>query len=453
MAFLSLFTLHSSNMRSLITRFLTFALRLFFREIEVAGAEKVPTDAPVIFVVNHPNGLIDPLFLLSFAPRPVSFLAKAPLFRWPVIGFIVRKLDSIPVYRKSDNADTTKNREMFVRAGELLARGGSIGIFPEGTTHSDPKLRVLKTGAARIALGAAGSGRDRARVQLVPAGIYYSSKETFRSAALVSFGEPIDVPAGEVDDAGEPWPLAVERLTREVEEGLALVTLQAESHEAMDLVARAERLFSSGGQQTVAEELELRRRFTRGYHYLRQRDPSVVDALRSSIDQFEAELGAAGLDADELRLPVRGATLRFVGRALLFLLITLPIAAAGLIVSYPTYRFIGFLARRFSQGEDEVLATFKFIGAISLYPLTWIVEALLVRHLWSTAAAIWFFVVAPAASYAAVWVFERIDHIVGRARAVSQLLRSRTGYLRLVAQRKAIRERIVAVGEELGYRP
>jgi glycerol-3-phosphate O-acyltransferase/dihydroxyacetone phosphate acyltransferase len=437
-------------MRVLVIRFLTFALRLFFREIEVTGAEKVPLDAPVIFVVNHPNGLVDPLFLLSFAPRPVSFLAKAPLFRMPVVGFIVRKLDSIPVYRKSDNADTTRNRETFALAAALLARGGSIGIFPEGTTHSDPKLRVLKTGAARIALGAAAVAAEGMPVHVVPAGIYYSSKETFRSAALVSFGDPLAVPSsGTVDETGEPEPLAVERLTGEIERGLAGVTLQAESREAMDLVARAERIFSSGTPLVVADELRLRRRFVDGYHVLRERDPSAIDSLRSRIERFEAELAEAGLDPDELRLPARGSTLRFLGRALVFLLITVPIAAGGLLISYPTYRLIGFLARRFSRGEDELVATFKFIGAIALYPLTWIAEALVVRHFWSSALGIGFLVVAPAASYAAVWVFERIDHIVGRARAVSQLVRSRAGYFRLVAEKEAIRQKIIAVGKEL----
>jgi glycerol-3-phosphate O-acyltransferase/dihydroxyacetone phosphate acyltransferase len=312
-------------------------------------------------------------------------------------------------------------------------------------------MRELKTGAARIALGAAGSGADRLKVQLVPAGIYYSSKQTFRSAALVSFGDPIDVPSGEVDEAGEPLPPAVERLTLKIERGLAHVTVQAESHEAMELVERAERLFSSGTSLTVAEELELRRRFVEGYHYLREREPGVVDALRSSIDRFEAELNETGVDADELRLPERGTTPRFFRRALVFLLVTLPIAAVGFILSYPTYRLIRFLAQRFSRGEDELLATFKFVGAISLYPLTWIVEAMVLRRFSSVRLAVGVVLLAPFASYAAVWVFERIDHIVGRARALSLLVRGRAGYLDLLAQRKAIRARIVAVGEELGY--
>src|SRR5205085_5440816 len=89
-------------------------------------------------------------------PRPVSFLAKSPLFRTPVVSFFVRALDSIPVYRKQDEgADTSRNRETFERAARLLRRGGTIAICPEGASHSEPYLLPLKTGAARIALGAA----------------------------------------------------------------------------------------------------------------------------------------------------------------------------------------------------------------------------------------------------------------------------------------------------------
>jgi len=166
-------------MRRAVTALLRLLIRVFFKRIEIVDMERVPADVPVIFAVNHPNALIDPLFLLCFAPRPVSFLAKAPLFTTPVIGWFVRGLDAIPVYRKQDNV-AGSNRETFAQARALLARGGAIAIFPEGTTHSDPRLRELKTGAARIALGA-----SMERIVIVPAGLYYTSKQTFRSSAVM----------------------------------------------------------------------------------------------------------------------------------------------------------------------------------------------------------------------------------------------------------------------------
>src|SRR5215831_6190468 len=132
--------------RRLIVAIVRFALRVYFRQIEVTGLEHVPLKTPVIFVLNHPNALVDPVFLLCLAPRPVSFLAKAPLFRMPVIGYLVKAVDSIPVYRRQDEGeDVSRNQETFVAARKLLARGGTIGICPEGVSHNAPGLQPIKT--------------------------------------------------------------------------------------------------------------------------------------------------------------------------------------------------------------------------------------------------------------------------------------------------------------------
>src|SRR5215207_7365351 len=101
--------------RRLIVAVVRLALRIYFQRIEVTGVEHVPLNTPVIFVLNHPNALVDPVFLLCLAPRPVSFLAKAPLFRMPVSGYFVEELGSLPVYRRQDEGqDVTKNEETFV---------------------------------------------------------------------------------------------------------------------------------------------------------------------------------------------------------------------------------------------------------------------------------------------------------------------------------------------------
>src|ERR1041384_6895777 len=181
-------------MRALLLPLLRVMLRIFFRRIEVSGTDNVPRVGPVIFVLNHPNGLIDPAFLLCLAPRRVSFLAKAPLFRMPIIGAICRAVEAIPVHRRPDMGyDLSQNAETFEAARAVLLRGGTTAVFPEGGSHSDPKLRPLKTGTARIALGAAAALPERLVLQIVPAGLYYRAKQTFRSAALLHFGEPFPV--------------------------------------------------------------------------------------------------------------------------------------------------------------------------------------------------------------------------------------------------------------------
>lgn len=410
-------------MRNAITRFFRFSLRIFYRRIEMVGLEHVP-DGPVVYAVNHPNGLVDPLFLLCFAPRPVSFLAKAPIFSYPFIGWIARAFDGIPVYRKQDETRGS-NRETFGRARAVLRGGGSIAIFPEGTTHSDPRLRELKTGVARIALGAGVAG-----LVIVPTGIYYTAKHIFRSEALVVFGDPIPVDASSSIDDEEPPAEAVEALTSAVDAGLDAVTLQADSHAALELIARAEDIFTAEEDQPLAEELELRRRFVEGYHELRMRDPARLARLESAITQLAAELQRAKLDPHEL-VP------RFEAGRLLRVLLLSPLALAGTIINYPAYRAAGVIAKRMSKGEGELVATIKFLAAFALFPLTWIAVAVFIGlrfgALWAMASLI----VQPFLAYIAMHISEDVDNVIGDLRGL------RHGS-RFVARRNAIREEIIA---------
>jgi glycerol-3-phosphate O-acyltransferase/dihydroxyacetone phosphate acyltransferase len=410
--------------RRLITAFFRLCVRIFFRRIELLRMERVP-DGPVVFAVNHPNGLVDPLFLLCFAPRPVSFLAKAPLLRYPVIGWLARAFDTIPVYRKQDNT-TGSNEEMFSRARDVLQRGGSIAIFPEGTTHDDPRLRELKTGAARIALGA-----DLPALTVVPTGIYYTDKHVFRSSALVLFGEPILVQPLAVK--GEPPVEAVEQLTSAIDAGLDTVTLQADSHAALTLISRAEDIFTADDDQPLVEEFDLRRRFIEGYHYLSARDPKRLEQLQQKIVQFESELRRAKLDVHELKPRVDALRLFRV-------IVLLPLALAGAVLNYPTYRLIGFLARRLAKGERNLTATMKFLGALLLYPLTYIAAAFFIG----------FYALAlPFLGYLALIVFEAVDDVIGDLRAVRHRMFRTSGHAQLLAQREAIREELIAVARDL----
>ena len=230
-----------------------------------------------MLVVNHPNGLIDPLFLLCLSPRPVSFLAKAPLFKMPMISWFVKAMGSIPVYRRQDGAfEPAKNRQTFERARKILSSGGAIAIFPEGASHGDPKLRPIKTGAARIALGATATNSDAEPLAIVPLGIYYTAKRTFRSSALLYFGEPISVAPAPLKPNGEPAADAVRAVTGRIEQALNAVTLQADEHEALTLVTRAEEVFSSedpASAERLVDKFELRRRFMAGYTTLRTQAP------------------------------------------------------------------------------------------------------------------------------------------------------------------------------------
>jgi glycerol-3-phosphate O-acyltransferase / dihydroxyacetone phosphate acyltransferase len=432
-------------------------LRVFFRRIEVSGAERVPGHGPVIFVLNHPSGLIDPAFLLCLAPRRVSFLAKAPLFRMPIVGFCCRAFQAIPVHRRQDaDSEPSQNRETFDTARAVLAGGGAIGIFPEGTSHSDPKLRPLKTGAARIALGAAAALGNEPPVMIVPAGLYYRAKRTFRSAALLYFGEPFAVNPVPLAPGEEPPAGPVRELTQRIQEALASVTLQAGQAEVHAVVAHAQRIVSVQDQTpatppSLADEFALRRRLLAGYEVVRAHWPERLAVIASRIERYEAALAAAGLDARQLTAGSYsfGRVARYAVQGV-FVLVLLPAALTGLVLNYPAYWAVGFVATGMAKGAEDALASIKVLAAMLLFPLTWLIVAVGVGLGLGVEGGVVTLAVAPLLAYAALVFFERLDRIIGATRALGLFTFRRWAFLRLLAERKRIQEDILALGRDIG---
>ena len=438
--------------RRIVVALVKFALRIYFKRIEVTGVEHVPLDTPVIFVLNHPNALVDPVFLLCLAPRRVSFLAKAPLFNMPVIGYLVRQLDSLPVYRRQDEgADVSKNQETFVAARKLLAKGGTIGICPEGVSHNDPGLKPIKTGAARISLGSVSTNEVK-DLKIVPAGLYYTAKTSFRSSALLYFGNPIPVVPVELDSEGNPPRDAVRELSDRIERALREVILDAQQSEALLTISRAERIFSSAnnsGGESLTDELQLQQRFIKAYAILQDTQTERLRQLEIKMIRFEEELDQAGVDPDELTPPSSTLNVfqRIFKRSLMFLIMVGP-ALLGTVVHYPAYRLGGYLAKKLSQNSDDVISTIKIISAMLLFPLTWVVVAVLTYLLLGWEAAAIAVVLIPICGYVAVIFQEELDKSLGGLRVLMFFLRRRRFFVRLLAERESIKAEIIALGRE-----
>ena len=124
-------------------------LMRFFYKIVVTGSENVPANGPLIICANHSSYLDVPV-LQCYISRLITFIAKKELYKVPVISFIVRSFDSIPVDR--DSRDVSAAREAYKR----LRRGRCIGIFPEGTRsvhiRKGKKKYRIRTGAVKLAV-------------------------------------------------------------------------------------------------------------------------------------------------------------------------------------------------------------------------------------------------------------------------------------------------------------
>jgi hypothetical protein len=114
------------------------------------------------------------------------------IWQVPLVGRLMQGIGAIPVARRADDRGVRRsNDEMFAACYAALADGDVVLIFPEGVTQDDPFLAPVRTGAARITLGARAQGV--AGIGLVPVGIHYEDKAAVRSRVLVAVGEPIDL--------------------------------------------------------------------------------------------------------------------------------------------------------------------------------------------------------------------------------------------------------------------
>jgi hypothetical protein len=370
----------------------------------------------------------------------------------PVIGYLVKALDSLPVYRRQDEGqDVTKNEETFIAARKLLTRGGTIGICPEGVSHDSPGLRPIKTGAARISLAAISTGEVK-ELKIVPAGLYYTSKTSFRSSALLYFGTPINVSPVKLEPDGSPPREAVRQLSQEIEQALRAVILDAHQEEARQTIARAERIFSNDGD-SLKDELRLQQRFIKAYSILEGHQPERLRRLEQRMIRFEEELNQAGVDAEGFSPPSSMASVfaSIAKRSLIFLLMLAP-ALLGTIAHYPAYRLGGYLATRFSRDSEDIISTIKIISAMLLFPLTWLVLAVAsyvafgwLRGWWAAAVVL---LTIPLCGYVAIIFFEELDKSIAGIRVLTFFLVRRRFFVRLLAERKAIRNEIVSLGKE-----
>jgi 1-acyl-sn-glycerol-3-phosphate acyltransferase len=163
--------------------------RLLFR-IESRGTENLPATGPVLLASNHASNLDPPLVAICLK-RPIHFLAKEELFRVPVLGPVITRLNAHPIRREGID------RKALRGVLEVLRSGQTLIIFPEGTRTPDGSLQEAKPGVAMIAA--------QAGAPIVPVYIEGTFRAMPRGASWprpvkvrVYFGEPF--PPGLPDD-------------------------------------------------------------------------------------------------------------------------------------------------------------------------------------------------------------------------------------------------------------
>jgi 1-acyl-sn-glycerol-3-phosphate acyltransferase len=425
-----------------------FLAALFYRRVEVVGLERVPPSGPLIVAANHQQGLMDGVLLAAALPRRLRPIAKAPLFRYPVIGQLARLSGAIPVHRRQDlGGGSADNEAMFSVAWQALWRGEALLIFPEGMSQGEPVLMPLRTGTARLLLGADREGGGRPAMTLLspttllPVGLMFHEPGTFRvGSALLLVGQAVStedlraLPAAESD-------YAVRQLTERLGGALGRLIVEARDRHTLELIHAAEAIWREempDAARDGKDRATWRQRAARAHRYLSEAEPARVAALRSRLERYVKDLELAGLTNRDLSQGYGTfAVLRYGLREGLALALGLPLALWGVVNHVVPYQATA-LAVRALKPEPDVLATCKVVVGLLLFPLAWALEGWIAWRLGGgTVLGAFLVSLLPTGFFALSWT-ERLGRVRREARGLLAVLVDRDLRGHLLGRRRAI---------------
>ena len=124
-------------------RFAQLVARMCF-SLEVIGREHLPKSGGYLLAMNHQSYLDPPVVALAADPRPIHFLSRKTLLKWPILGPIFPRLNVVPVDQDRPDMSALKNVIRLLRAGETTI------VFPEGARTLDGELQPAQPGIGLI---------------------------------------------------------------------------------------------------------------------------------------------------------------------------------------------------------------------------------------------------------------------------------------------------------------
>jgi len=355
----------------IIKKIVSWAMAALYHRVEVRQAPGLTASGPQIANASHFGGFSDPLILAHVMDRVPRFIARDVIWRYAPARWVLDWAGAIPVHKPDDHGSATSNDQMFSSTYRALHEGDLITIFPEGITVDTPQIAAIKTGSARIALGARADGVEGIRI--VSAGIHYENKAALRSDVFVDIGLPIDlddeiegfVPDGTADDPSNR--MAVTALTARMERDLRTMAPDFSDWSAARSLSHAAGValrpgdgsdprVGQGDRERLARMLE---------------ESPATDEVRSAIERYEADLDALGF-TDEMLVEGLNRLSSFTWyaiRTLIVAAVLLPFAVIGAVVNALPMIAVWLIGRL--KVSDAMMATVKPLGALFAFVVMW----------------------------------------------------------------------------------
>ncbi len=371
----------------------------YFRKYKIDGKENIPEKGPYIFVTESPQCILDPLVVASSVKTPVYFIAAGEyvgkgLKAW----FFKTVLHMIPVYRPSTRPeDTHKNKNMFATCHSHLTQGNSLLIFPEGISITERKLKPLKTGAVRIAIGAEQLNAFKLGVAIVPVGLNYSDPHQWRSDLYVKIGRPIYI----TDFAPITAENEIEKtkeITGYVQTQLMETILHAPTEDEELMLEKLNRIYANDLKAQFEikfdesdEEFSMHKDFVNAIAYFKTNKPETYAKAEAKIDAYLADLDHYNLTDKN----IGQFTTHYSTRRILSFILGLPLFLTGYLTNVIPYKLVGIIHSKLKLEET-------FSGSIALALglflfLFW--YAGITTFIWLTTPLDWFSLAIPVVMY------------------------------------------------------
>jgi 1-acyl-sn-glycerol-3-phosphate acyltransferase len=361
-----------------IAKLVAVIAQAIYRDVQVYWPEPPPLDGPQLTVANHFGGFSDGLVLLDALQRRPGIVARDVIWKVPVVGGLMTWIGGIPVHKPDDGAKESANDQMFASCYDALRDGGHLLIFPEGVTRNEPSIAPVKTGAARIALGARASGAEG--LVVAPVGIHYEDKAALRSRVVVNVGVPLHLDEAVDEYTGSDASIEADDLdadnraaVRDLTDGIDLMLREAapdyaDWHEARTLTAGAEiALRDQLDDPRKPVPIALRDRLA---NVLAGRSSERRARIIEAVEDYRSDLDALGVsDADvRARLSTGGLMVSLVLQVVAAVLV-LPFAVVGAVINVVPALIVRAVS--LARLSPSMQATVKPAVAIVAFGIAW----------------------------------------------------------------------------------
>ena len=359
-----------SSVRAVLLLLFRRIARVYFREIEVCGEVPAHDVGGRLFGANHVNGLVDPILVLTQAPCIISPVAKSTLWKIPGLRFLLEAVRAVPIVRRRDvpGKSAEDNEAVFERVAKHLTTDGNILIFPEGTSHNEPHLLNLRSGAGRMLARAQAEPHARP-LTFQAVALEFDERDVFRSRSLVLFGPVRKVDEVKTSDATDLAAGITEQLRRDLSELL----VEGTTWEERVLVARVAEMFANETEDHSLETMNrVGRRIEEARRVLARSSPEDIEAIEDRLRAYGRRLDHEDTSDEHVAKIAQGRAGAALSpdrafRAALMVL-TLPLALFAAVVYWLPYQLPRFVTKRLNEDPDTA-STYKLGVGLVVYPV------------------------------------------------------------------------------------